>query len=263
MKIVDVHTHCFPDFLAERAMDALCSSSDIKAYHNGTLNGLIKSMDNAGITKSVIQSIATRPSQTENILDWSLEIKSDRIEPFISIHPEYKEYDTILKKARDNGLIGVKVHPHYQSFMINDEKYFYLYEAYCKYNFIVLFHAGADIAFPGYDNASVARLINVLDRFPQMRLILAHYGAYREWDEVYEKIAGRDVYIETSFILEERGEDMFLKILKKHPKDKILFGTDSPWLEQKNAVKLVEESDIDKDLKEKVFYKNYSMLLNK
>lgn len=263
MKIVDVHTHCFPDYLAEKAMDKLKKSPDVNAFHNGTIKGLSISMEEAGITKSVIQSIATKPSQTDNILEWSLKlkIKGEQFEPFISIHPQSENYKEILKQAMDNGIIGVKVHPHYQSFYVDDENFFYLYEEYCRYNFIVLFHAGVDFAFPDCDNASVPRLKRVIKKFPEMKIILAHFGAYREWKEVYNELAGTDVYLETSFILEEAGEDMFLKILNKHSKDKILFGTDSPWNDQKNAVELIKKTGIDEELKEKIFYKNYFNLI--
>ncbi|MBU1078708.1 MAG: amidohydrolase family protein [Spirochaetes bacterium] len=260
MQIIDVHTHCFPDFLAEKAMQKLTENSKVKAFHDGTLKGLSASMDEAGITKSAIQSIATRPEQTENILEWSIRIRNERFEPFISIHPEYRDYTKILKRAKDHGIKGIKVHPHYQSFFLDDEKLFPMYEAFCEYGFAVLFHAGDDIAFQGYDNASVPRLKKVIDEFPEMKIILAHYGAYRNWQEVYDRIAGTDVFLETSFVLEEAGEEMFLKILNKHSKEKILFGTDSPWTDQKNAVRLVSRSGIDDEAKEAIFYKNYVSL---
>ena len=262
MKIVDVHTHCFPDHLAERAMEKLTDLSYQKPFHNGTVAGLLNSMDEAGIYKSIVQSIATKPDQVENILNWSIKIKSERIEPFISIHPESKNYIEILKKAKDNGIKGLKVHPHYQGFNADDEKIFFMYETFCKFNLIVLFHSGEDLAFPGCDNASTERMLKVKEKFPEMKIILAHYGAYREWDKVYELLAGKDLYFETSFILEEAGEEMFKKIMGKHSDNKIMFGTDSPWTDQKNAVQLLKNLSISEESKAKIFYKNIENLLN-
>ncbi len=268
MEIIDFHTHCFPDFLAEKAINALKKNPNRaksrgyhKAYYDGTIKGLSDSMDKAGITKSVIQTIATTPDQTENILKWALQIKNDRFEPFISIHQDYLNYMELLKKAKDNNIKGIKVHPHYQDFLIDDEKLYPLYEAFCKYRFIILFHSGNDSGFPGQDNASPLRVKKVIQKFPEMRMVLAHCGAYQNWDEVYDLLAGEDVYFENSFVLKEAGEEVFLKILNKHSEDKILFGTDSPWADQKEGVDLLEQVNISDEVKKKIFYKNYYKLL--
>lgn len=261
MKIIDTHTHCFPDFLAEHAIQKLSQEINEPYYQNGTLKGLLLSMDEAGIEKAIIQSIATKPEQTENILKWSLEIRSERIEPFLSIHPLYQNYHEFIKIAKDNDFKGIKFHPHYQQYKADDENVFPLYEALAKNDLIVFFHAGRDLAFPGFDNASVPRLHKVITKFPEMKTILAHFGAYREWDEVYNQLAGLNVYFETSFMLEEKGNNLFLKIIKKHSVDKILFGTDSPWTNQKRAVELIQNSPLSQEDKEKIFYKNTEKLI--
>lgn len=263
MRIIDTHTHAFPDFLAGRAMEQLMHTPNLeyRAYHRGKVSDLLSLMDKAGIEKSVIQSIATRPEQAEKILQWSVQIKSGRIEPFISLHPENRERDDILKEARANGIRGVKIHPHYQGVNADDEIMFPLYESIAKHGFILFFHSGQDLAFPGCDNASVPRMRRVLERIPEMKCILAHFGAYREWDMVLETLAGRNIYFETSFILEEAGEEMFLKILAKHPADRILFGTDSPWTDPVNAVKLMKKCRIPDETREKIFHKNFEALM--
>ncbi|MDD5067102.1 MAG: TatD family hydrolase [bacterium] len=262
MKIIDVHTHSFPDFLAEKAMAQLMKTVDTeyKAFHKGTLKDQLRSMDEAGIRQCVVQSIATRPEQAENILKWSLEIKSDRVEPYISIHPDNTRYDDILKRAKDHDIRGIKLHPHYQGVNADDDAMFRHYEIFCKYNFIVFFHSGEDLAFPGCDNASTKRMKKVILKFPEMKVILAHYGAYREWEEVYRELAGLNVYFETSFILEEAGEEMFLKILKKHSADRVMFGTDSPWTGQRNAVQLMNKCSIPEEVREKIYHRNYEDL---
>ena len=263
MEIIDVHTHCFPDYLAEKAINTLKKDSNTvgsHAYHDGTIRGLEGSMDKAGSTRAVIQTIATNPDQAGNILQWALKIKNEKFEPFISIHQDNKNYKELLATAKDNNIIGIKVHPHYQGFMADDEKLFPLYEAYCKYDFIVLFHSGKDFAFPGQDNASVTRMKRIIKKFPEMKIILAHYGAYREWDEVLDLLAGKDIYFECSFVLKEAGETILLKILEKTSEDRILFGTDSPWADQEEAVGLLKNVPVSDEVKEKIFYKNYYKL---
>jgi len=263
MKIVDVHTHAFPDFLAQKAIEKLSQNAYAVPYHNGTINGLLESMDKAGVYQSWVQSIATKPEQEENILKWSIEIKSDRIIPFISVHPESNIYIEILKKAKDNGIKGVKLHPHYQDFFINDTKLYKFYEDILKEDFIILFHSGKDDGFKGYDNASAKRVSDMIKRFEGEKIILAHYGAYKEWNEVLDLIAGKDVYLETSFAINIGGKEIFKKILDKHNIDKILFGTDSPWNDVKKEIELLKNIELRKVILEKIFYKNSEKLLSK
>ena len=67
-RIIDCHTHAFPDALAERAMAQLLAETDsVTAFLDGKLSSLLASMDANNIEKSVLCSIATKPSQFEPI----------------------------------------------------------------------------------------------------------------------------------------------------------------------------------------------------
>ena len=63
-KIIDIHTHIFPDALAERAVKQLTGRSGETAYIDGTAAGLEESMRKNGIAISVTQPVSTKPSQT-------------------------------------------------------------------------------------------------------------------------------------------------------------------------------------------------------
>ncbi len=87
--VIDIHTHAFPDHLAPRAVAQLqAETEDIQAVLDGTTSDLLRSMDRAGIDASVVASIATRPEQFEPILRWSAAIRSPRLLPFPSVHPD-------------------------------------------------------------------------------------------------------------------------------------------------------------------------------
>ena len=46
--VIDFHTHIYPDKIAERTINALVNSAkNVLAHTNGTLSGLIESMDKA------------------------------------------------------------------------------------------------------------------------------------------------------------------------------------------------------------------------
>jgi len=98
--VIDFHVHCFPDKLASRAVSQLAERSGISARLDGTISGLKESMRRAGVSKSVVLSIATKPSQTETINNWSAEIQDDEVIAFGSIHPDNENWKRELLRGR-------------------------------------------------------------------------------------------------------------------------------------------------------------------
>jgi predicted TIM-barrel fold metal-dependent hydrolase len=263
MRIIDFHTHAFPDDLAEKALQSLHENSgDYQAYHDGTIAGLLKSMDRAGIEKAVVASIATKPEQVPKITRWSIGIQSDRIIPFPSLHPLFKDFSDELRKIKDAGLKGIKLHPMYQEFTIDDPALFPLYGAVAENGLILLFHAGRDIAYPGNHQADPVRILKVHREFPALTMVASHLGGWQTWEEVIENLLGRPIYFETSFAIREADPAVFRRILENHPEDYFLFGTDSPWLDQKEELDAWKVFDIPDTFKEKIFYKNAEKLLS-
>ena len=260
--IVDFHTHAFPDGLAEKAMGSLSYKSRLVPSHNGTISGLLASMDRAGIEKSVVYNIATKPTQTENILEWCGRIKSDRIVPFASIHPENDR--TLVGKIKRAGIRGIKLHPMYQNFFADSEKMFPIYEEIEKAGLILVFHSGFDIAFPTDERAAVERIVKVAAKFPGLKIVAAHTGGWKMWDKVAEILAGKNVWIEISMTLKYiESVEKFREIIKKHSPDRILFGTDAPWGNQSGDVEAMKKLDIPEDLRGKIFSKNAIALLGR
>ena len=79
-------------------------------------------------------------------------------------------------------------------------------------------------------------------------------------DEVLEKLAGKPVYFDTSFVLDHYYEKC-REIILKHGFDKILFATDSPWSDQKKFVELVKDFGFSEEETDKILYKNALRLL--
>lgn len=261
-RVIDFHTHAFPDELAEKALTALHEhSGDYRAHHDGTVKGLLGSMDRAGIERAVVFSIATRPEQVEKIALWSKSINGPRLIPFPSIHPGYRNYPEMLRRIRDWGLKGIKLHPMYQEFTIDDPEIFDLYRAISELGLILIFHAGRDIAFPENTQADPHRILKVHRTFPGLKLVASHLGGWKTWDEVAGTLAGKDIYLETSFSIGEADRGILKKIIDRHSPDRILFGTDSPWLDQSEELKAWKDLDIPAILKEKIFFSNAERLL--
>ena len=262
MRVIDFHTHAFPDDLAQKAITALEEhSGDYQARHNGTVRGLLASMDRAGIEKAVVVSIATKPSQVPRITDWSISIASGRIIPFASIHPLYRDFERELNRIAAAGLKGIKLHPMYQEFTVDDPALFPLYRAIAERGLIVLFHAGNDIAFPVTGQASPRRFRRLLEEIPDFQPVVSHLGGWTDWEEVEEELLGKPVYLETSFGICEAEPEQFRRILDSHPPDYFLFGTDSPWLDQAKELAAWKALPIPEERKEKIFHLNAERLL--
>jgi uncharacterized protein len=230
--IIDFHTHVFPDNLADKAMAVLEKNACVKAVLDGRLSSLMKSMDRSGVDKSVVCSIATKPSQFEPILEWSNAVRSERIIPLLSVHPSDPDCAEKIRIVKAEGFKGIKLHPYYQDFFIDDNNMLRLYEAVCKENLLIAMHTGYDIAFKRIRRADPAGILRVMDRFPELKLVTTHLGSWEQWPEVKAILAGKPVYMEMSFSLEYLDTNPVKEILVKHPKDYLLFGTDSPWTDQ-------------------------------
>ena len=58
--VIDFHTHCFPDKIAERAIGKLSYvSGGLKYYSDGTVDGLKKNMAAENVDAAVVLNIAT------------------------------------------------------------------------------------------------------------------------------------------------------------------------------------------------------------
>jgi len=234
--IIDFHTHCFPDDLAARAVPRLEEVTGIRARLDGTAASLLGSMAEAGIDCSAIQHIATRPGQERTINEWAARIQGPRIVFFGRLPPETPDWRGELTRLLDLGLPGVKLHPDYQGFFVDEPRMFPFYEALGRAGLIVLFHAGVDIGLPDPCHCPPDRLRRVIDRFPEGKWVAAHMGGYRYWDEVETHLLGRPVYLDTSYSYRELGAERMKDLIRRHGVGRILFGTDSPWVEQCQAV---------------------------
>lgn len=231
-KIVDCHAHAFPDELAERAVPLLAEEADVEPALDGKVSSLLRSMDAVGIRATVVASIATKPEQFDSIVRWSASVASERIIPFPSVHPADPEAVARVRRLRDEGFRGLKLHPYYQEFELDAERMFPLYEAMADCGLVLLCHTGFDIAYPRYRVCDPVRIAAVAERFPGLKLVTAHIGAWEDWDGVREHMLGKPIYMECSYSFDWMSPESARELLTAHPKEYVLFGSDSPWGDQ-------------------------------
>lgn len=259
--VIDFHVHCFPDDLALKAVQTLAQQAGIAAWSDGTIRSLKKLMGKAGISHSVVLPIATKPSQTEKINDWSAEIQDREIIAFGSIHPDYKDWKAELERIKEMGLKGIKLHPDYQLFFVDEQRMFPIYEHAFKLGLIVVFHAGVDIGLPAPYHCTPDRLSKVVGTFPGGRIIAAHMGGYAYWDDVERFLVAEDIYFDTSYSLGRISDGQAKRIIKNHGYKKILFATDSPWTEQMDELARIKRLGLDADVENAILTENARDLL--
>ena len=103
--------------------------------------------------------------------------------------------------------------------------------------------------------------MKIKEKFPELTVIAAHYGGFKVWDEVVKHMLNKDVYLDTSFFFGFLPKQEVKLLISGHRKDRILFGTDFPLVDQQNDIDYLSNLDIDPDFKELIFYKNTLELL--
>jgi hypothetical protein len=259
--MIDFHTHAFPDALAERAMPMLEQEGNVKAVLDGKVSSLLRSMDEAGVHASVVASIATRPHQFDSILKWSAEIVSDRIIPFPSVHPGDPEAVAHLRLIHEQGFKGVKLHPYYQEFDLDEERLRPLYAALQECGLVLLCHTGFDLAFPRIRKCDPVRIGRVLEAFPRLKFVASHLGAWEDWDEVERHLIGRPIFMDVSYAIDWIGPQRAREFILRHPADCMLFGTDSPWAGQKETIAQVRQLQLGPERERLLFGGNAARLL--
>jgi len=243
--IIDFHTHAFPDALAARAMKVLLAEApQVRAYLDGTVTDLLRSMDRSGIEASVVCCIATKPGQFEPILRWCAQIRSERLIPFPSVHPGDPACVDAICRIREEGFRGIKLHPFYQDFFADEDRMLPFYEEVSRHDLLLVMHTGYDIAFPRIRRADPEKLLKIHRMFPALKLVTTHLGAWQQWEEVDRLLIGREIYMEISFAMDDVGLERARDMVMRHPDGYVLFGTDSPWTDQAGTLALLEKLNL-------------------
>jgi len=262
MKIIDFHTHIFPDSLAERAIATLrAHAPESRAFTNGTLDGLRKSMQQSGIAASVLLPIATKPSQVATINKSCKALFAEDMVPFGTLHPDLEDFPAEITYLVSINVRGIKLHPEYQDFYISDKRHYPMYDALSDAGLVVVFHAGKDPGPFSCDHALPGAFAKLVREFPRLKIVASHMGGWKLWNDVEDQLLGLSLFFDCSAVKEFMTREEFVHMSRRHGTERILFGTDSPWFEQASYVSWIQSLDLTDNEKEQIFYKNAEALL--
>lgn len=238
----DVHTHAFHPKIADKVLTQLHDHYGITAIGTGHAEDLLARADKAGLDKVIIHTAATSPDQVIPANNWSIELmKSDpRIVTFGTIHPDYADPEKEFARLEKNGIKGLKFHPDFQGFFMDDRKFYRILEM-VQGRFVTMFHIGDKLP-PQQNPSCPLKLKKILQNFPKLKAIGAHMGGLYHWKFVAEELAGMNVYFDTSSALPFMDRSVLLDIMNKHPREQILFGSDYPLFDPGESMKELQHT---------------------
>ncbi len=261
--LIDFHTHAFPEAISEKAMTNLSyASGGLMPQSEGTIASLKEQMKKDGVDISVVLSIATNPKQQTNVNNFAKDINDEKsVFAFGSVHPDAENVFDELERIKDMGLKGVKFHPEYQGFYVDDEKMKPIYKKISSLGLITSFHAGYDYGYAPPYHCMPDNLLNAL-RWFDSPVIAAHWGGVNCGSEVIDKLCGRDLWFDLSFGYGIMPKAIAQQIVDKHTPDRLIFASDMPWHRPEWEMRLIETLDISEGDKNKIYFENALKLLN-
>ncbi len=225
--IIDAHTHIFPDKIAVKASQSISDFYEFPFHTPASVSQLLANGKESGIGHFLVCSVATAPAQTQHINDFLItqEHAHPQFTALGSIHPAYEAYEEELDRVVEAGLHGIKLHPDFQKFYMDDPRYFDFFRAIARRDLPVLMHMGD----PRYDFSAPVRLANLLRAVPDLTVTAAHFGGYQRWHEVDCLPKSERVYFDTSSALPFFSDlSIPLRLIDHFGTDRFLFGTDFP-----------------------------------
>lgn len=261
MEIINSHAHIYPEKIAAKATDTIGLFYDIKMQMPaGTPEQLLKDGYNAGITKHVIHSVATTAHQVRSINEFikkEVEAHPEFI-GFITLHQDLSEEEMLkeVEWAISNNLRGVKLHPDFQKFYIDEENAEKFYRAVGS-KLPILLHIGDD----RYEFSKPHRLVKIAKKYPEVNFIAAHFGGYRCWHDAPLYLGLNNVYFDTCSSLPFISAEEAKKIIDMHGAEKFFFATDFPMWDGKSELERFNEISLTDEEREMIFSKNIKKLL--
>lgn len=261
--IIDFHTHCFPDKLAPKAIAQLEHIIHWTPFTDGTYGDLRKKMSEWGVDRAICLNVATNAKQQFNVNNFAASI-NDQVHTcaFGSVHPDSENMMEEFARIRTLGMQGIKLHPDYQGFEIDDPKLFELYDACSQTGTFCVYHSGWDPVSPDYTRVTPQKVMRVHELFPKFKMVLGHLGGFASWDDVYEIICGHGILMDTALIAGLLPVPLFVNIVNKNGAENIVFGSDCPWQRSIDTAKYIDAAPISSAQKDRIFYQNALELLN-
>lgn len=260
-KIINSHCHIYPEKIAEKAVIGIRDFYDLDMSLNGRVDDMIRDGNEVGVTHYLVHSVATTPKQVKSINEFIADVvnsKPDLFTGFGTLHPDSTDIQGDFDYLIELGLKGVKLHPDFQMFAMNEDRAYKIGEVVNKGNVPMLVHCG-DFR---YNYSNPEQIKPFLDKFPEIPFIGAHFAGWSMWEEATEKLAGTpNLYVDVSSSLYTLSPETALELIHAYGSDRVLWGSDYPMWESKTEMEYFNKIDLTPKERSQILYENAAKLL--
>jgi predicted TIM-barrel fold metal-dependent hydrolase len=173
------------------------------------------------------------------------------------------------RAVRELGAIGAKFHPSLQDFYPSDERHFDLWAKATELGIPCLFHTGTSgigADSPGgqgikLDPARPIHLDVVAARFPELRIIAAHFGWPWHLELIAMALHKTNVFIELSGWSPRYYPQELTREIGGRLQDRTLFGSDYPFIKPARVLEEIDGLGLKPEAKVKILRENAAKLL--
>ena len=222
--IVDGHFHVWPDRIAQRAL-ANPPASMVR-FGDGTAAGAIAAQRAAGLDRSVCLGVANTADRVDGVNTYVGALDEQHFIGFGTVHPDLSP-EANLASLRANGLRGVKIHPLFQGYALDDPRLRAVLDA-LRGEFAVVVHVGH--GGEGAERCTPRMMRDLVLALPGLDVIACHFGGYGLLDDAEEQIIGLPIHVDTSWPpgLAALDPARVRRIIERHGSERVVFASDWP-----------------------------------
>ena len=261
MKIIDIHAHIYPDAIAQKAAQSIGTFYHHPISSDGTLGSLLAKNRQAGITLSLVHSVAAawrRVQSINNYLMRTVAEHSDCLAGFGTLHPDHPAPQKELERIKAGGLLGIKLHPDIQQFPLDDPKALVLFRHMAELGMPLLAHIGDN----RFSFSEPTRLARVMDAVPGLLVIGAHLGGWSIWQEGCRILAGRPgLWVDCSSSLFALTPQEAAEIIRRYGAERVFFGSDYPMWDPAEEVRRFLALPLTEEERALILHRNFEAFL--
>jgi len=277
--IIDFHTHIFPKSIRENRETYFPSEPAFKLLYDSPKSKLVgakeivAAMDGQGVDRSVVFGFPWKDSATFKMQnDYVMEVVTrypERLVGLCCFDPFTKEAASEARRCIEGGLSGIGEIAFYQS-GIDDtalDMLKPLMEICLDRDLVFLIHTNEPVGhlYPGKTPNTLKQIYNLVTRFPENKIVLAHWGGGIFFFNLLKKDFKdrfKNVYFDTAASPFLYDPGIYRYAVEIAGVDKILFGSDFPLLNPARYFKEFENAGLTGTQIDAVSGLNAAKLLN-
>lgn len=276
---MDMHSHFFPGKLFDSIWEYF-KSRDWSIRYQDSPDGLARTLAGFGVARFTVYNYAHKPGMAGELNSWTdaFASRNQAALPFATVFPDDDgNVEMVERLFLERGFFGIKLQPLVSDFYPSDERMTGVYRAVVEHGRILAIHAGTAPVANRYVGAD--HFEPVMVSFPEMKVIVAHMGAF-EFDRFFD-MARRypNLYLDTSVNFIDAGVMRELVGKREFPplevpadfdrevllelSDRLLFGSDYPNIPYAydDCIQSILALDLGEEFNRAVFFENARRLL--